>query len=64
LEIFVARSLKTKGVEEVRLLKRRVIRQHSLSRISKKDRDALVDLLDKFEARVVCMSEETDGEEW
>ncbi len=54
-------------MEEVKALRRRVIRQHGLNRISKKDRDILVDLLDKFEARVVTMAEELDKdgeEEW
>ena len=58
----MARSLKTLGIQESNALRQRVRRQHGLGRIRKIDADFLVDLLDKFEARVVSMQEGDDDE--
>ena len=56
----MARSLKTKGLEELEQLRRRVNRQHSLERISKADRDFLNEHLDIVEARIIRMDEADD----
>lgn len=53
----MARGLKTRGLEELDLLRRRVKRQHLLKRIGKEDCDWLVEQLDKIEARIITMSE-------
>jgi len=58
----VARSLKTLGIQEANALRQRVRRQHNLDRIRRSDADYLVDLLNKFEARVVSMQEGDDDE--
>jgi hypothetical protein len=60
----VARGLKSKGLEESKSLRQRVIRQHGLGRIRKSDADYLIDLLNKFEARVVHMPEQVDDDEY
>ncbi len=62
----MAKGLKTSGLEELRALKRRVIRQHSLERIGRLDRDWLVGLLDQAEAHIIKMAEKDDHEpeEW
>lgn len=59
----MAAPLKVNGINECAKLRRRVIRQHQLGRISRTDRDFLVKLLDQFEARVIKM-EEKGVEEW
>ena len=51
------RSLKSLGLEECRRLRRRVMKTRALERISRPDSDYLVDLLDRFEARVIEMEE-------
>lgn len=56
----MAKSLKTAGVTEAGRLRQRVIRQHSMGRISKVDRDRLVGLLDEFQAHVIRMEEKDD----
>lgn len=53
----MARGLKTAGLEEIRAIKRRVLRQHAMGRISRPDREYLIGLIDLFEARVIRMSE-------
>lgn len=58
----MARGLKSAGMEELRALKRRVIRQHSMERISRADRDALVDLINEIEARIISMEEAVDDD--
>lgn len=60
----MAKGLKSAGVEELRAFRRRVIRQHSLERISKTDKDKLVDLVDQLEAHIVYMSEAIDDYEY
>jgi hypothetical protein len=65
----MARSLKTRGMDELNLFKRRVNRQLGLGRISVPDADYLLDLINRIEARVTNMRE-TEGygkeveEEW
>lgn len=59
----MAAPLKKNGIDECAKLRRRVIRQHQLGRILRSDRDYLVGLLDKFEARVIKMKEKGE-EEW
>ena len=54
----MAGPLKVNGLSECANLRKRVIRQHQLGRIRRSDRDYLVELLDKFEARVIKMREE------
>lgn len=56
----MAKALKDAGLEELEALRRRVIRQHGLKRIKRKDRDRLVELLDKMEAHIIRMDED-DG---
>lgn len=51
------RSLKEKGVEEVRALRRRVVRSQAMERIGKADADYLVARLNEVEARIVSMPE-------
>lgn len=53
----MAGSLKTLGLEELSRLKKRVLRQHQLGRISRGDKENLVDKLDDVEAYIVKMKE-------
>ena len=53
----MAGNLKTLGLEELNRLKRRVLRQHQLGRISRGDKDLLVDKLDDVEAFIIRMRE-------
>lgn len=57
------KGLKTNGMAELRKLRSRVIRQHGLTRISKPDRDKLIDYIDRIEAHIISM-EELDNEEF
>ena len=59
----MARSLQSRGLEELASLKKRVNRQHSLERISRQDRDILVAYIDDVEAKIIGMDEkqERDG---
>lgn len=56
----MALPLKTKGLEELYSLKRRVKRQKAMERISKSDHDYLVSMLDDVEAKIVRMQEGDD----
>lgn len=49
-------------MEEVAELKKRVNRQHQLERISRGDRDFLVEHIDAIEARIVSMNEKQERE--
>lgn len=60
----MARGLKSNGLEEVKALRQRVIRQYNLERISRTDHEILVELLDKFAAHVVRMKEVKDDDEY
>ena len=60
----MARGLKSAGMEELRALRRRTIRQHSMGRISKADRDAICGWIDCIEARIVIMPEAIDDDEY
>lgn len=57
----MARGLKSLGMEELGRLKRRVNRQYSLERITKPDKDFIVQRIDEIEARIVSMSEKEGG---
>lgn len=60
----MARTLKSKGLEELRSLRRRTRRQQGLERIGKADADFIVSRLDQIEARIISMTEENEhGEE-
>lgn len=56
----MARSLKTRGLEELGALKKRVNRQHLLGRIARSDRDALNALMDQIESHIIRMPEKED----
>lgn len=66
----MARTLKTKGMEELTGLRRRIDRQFSLGRISRRDWEKLKRLGDELSATIVNMREineygEEEGEdEW
>lgn len=60
----MARGLKSAGMEELRALRRRAIRQHSMGRITKADRDKIVGHLDEIEAHIIYMSEAIDDDEY
>jgi len=53
----MAGSLKTMGLEELSKLRKRVLRQHSLGRITRGDKDNLVEKLDDVEAYIIKMRE-------
>lgn len=57
----MARTLKTRGLEELNTLRNRVNRQFTLDRIRRSDRDYLVSLLDKVEARITTMAEKNEN---
>lgn len=54
----MAKSLKDAGTEEARALKRRVLRQRALGRISETDSKYIVDRLEEIEARIILMWED------
>lgn len=56
----MARGLKSAGMEELRALKRRTMRQYSMGRITKPDRDKIIGHIDAIEAHIVYMPEEID----
>lgn len=51
------KTLKEKGVEEVKALRRRVIRSQAMGRTGKADTDYLVQRLNEVEARIIAMPE-------
>ena len=53
----MAGSLKTLGLEELSKLRKRVLRQHQLGRISRGDKNNLVAKLDDIEAYIIRMPE-------
>lgn len=59
----MARGLKTRGLQELELMRARARRQHALKRISREDCEWLVGRLDEIEARIINMTEkgDTDG---
>lgn len=60
----MARSIKSRGLSELRSLRARVLRQHALERISRPDRDWLITHIDELEARIIQMQERNEqGEE-
>lgn len=66
----MARTLKSKGLEELRSLNRRIDRQYKLGRIGKKDWTNLISHGKAMEAIIVNMTEinehgeEEGGSEW
>lgn len=56
----MAGSLKTLGLEELSKLKKRVLRQHQLGRISRGDKENLITKIDDVEAYIVKMKEGKD----
>lgn len=58
----MAKPLKTAGLQELAALRKRIVRQLGLKRISRHNHDRLIDLADQMEAIIVSMDEET-GEE-
>lgn len=60
----MARTLKTRGMQELNALRNRVRRQHALGRIGKVTAFNLVDLLNKAEAIILsCRELNENGEE-
>jgi hypothetical protein len=59
----MARALKTMGLEEIGLLRRRALRQLSLKRISPDDAGYIVATLDKLEAFIIHMNEKGADQE-
>lgn len=53
----MAGSLKTIGLEELSRLRKRVLRQHQLGRISRGDKENLIEKMDDVEAYIVKMRE-------
>ena len=53
----MAGSLKTLGVKELSSLRKRVLRQHQLGRISRGDKDNLIAKCDDLEAYIIKMPE-------
>lgn len=53
----MARSLNTKGREELAQLKRRVIRQESLGRIDPVDADKLIKMIHELDAQIIKTNE-------
>jgi uncharacterized protein YecE (DUF72 family) len=60
----MARPLKANGLQEAGALKTRIRRQRALGRIGQDDHDYLIEHLEKIEARIVEMDEETEEESW
>lgn len=59
----MAVGLKTKGREEVLALKRRVLRQFTLGRIGRKDKENLIQLLDDLDAYIIKLVESDPNQE-
>lgn len=58
------RTLKSRGLVEVQMLRQRARRQYALGRISRPDFDYIDSRLDEVEARIIAMREiNEDGEE-
>lgn len=60
----MALPLKVRGVEHLRDVKARAIRQHGLERISKRDRDHIVGAVEELEAYIIAMDESSGEEEF
>lgn len=60
----MAKTLKTKGLEELNAFKLRTNREYAMRRIKKRDHDEIVTLVNKLEAKVTIMWElNENGEE-
>lgn len=58
----MARSLQSKGIEDLEAVKQRAMRQRALGRASREDCDWIVDKLDELIAFIVTMPEKDDKE--
>lgn len=54
----MAEALKTKGIEELSAVRKRVIRQYGKQAISKGDYDKLIKMIDDLEAHIIRMPED------
>ena len=57
----MARTLKTKGLEELQALRTRARRQQGLGRIGAADAEFIVSRLNEVEARIVSMREKNEN---
>lgn len=57
----MARTLKTKGLEELRALRNRARRQQGLGRIGAADAEFIVSHLNAVEARIISMRENNEN---
>ena len=57
----MARTLKTKGLQELNALRNRARRQQGLGRIGAADAEFIVKRLDEIEARVISMRENNEN---
>jgi hypothetical protein len=58
----MARGLKTRGIQELELVRARARRQHALKRIRREDCEWIVARLDEVEARIIQMEEKGDSD--
>lgn len=59
----MARSLKSRGVEDLKNVRQRAERQHALGRIGVHDRDEIVSRINKLIKHIVEMEEIDENEE-
>lgn len=57
----MARTLKTKGLEELNALRNRARRQQGLGRIGAADADFIVKRLNEIEAKIIAMRESNEN---
>ncbi len=65
----MARTLKSRGLEELRAFEARVKRQHAMKRISKPDAEYILNRVAEIETRITNMSEtneygKEEDEQW
>lgn len=61
----MAKSLKTKGLDELRAFKARTLRQRALGRINQGDCDAIIHKVNEVEALVIKIREKgNEAERW
>lgn len=53
----MAEPIKTKGIDELHALKKRVIRQLASGNIERGDQDNLIDMINRLEAYIIAMPE-------
>lgn len=59
----MAKALKTAGLQELAALRKRIVRQYGLKRISRPNHDRLIELADEMESIIVRMDEDLGEEE-